>query len=366
MAWPDVAGGTVLRGHEACRAYWTNQFATVDPHVTPLAVAEHGDEIAVTVHQVVRSLDGKVLRDGDVVHVFTFRGDRIASMHIEEAKASAVLRLGEHRFDITTRAVVMGILNRTPDSFYDKGAYFSFDDFLRRADQLVADGADLLDVGGVKAGPGPEVTETEELERVVPAVEALRTRFDLPLSVDTWRASVARACFETGAIVGNDISGFADPDYLPVCAAAGASVVATHIRLRPRVPDPTPEYPEGVGTAVVDFLADRAAQAEAAGIPRDRIMVDAGLDLGKTEPQSLQLLRTSDQLAALGYPVFLSASNKRFLGDLCGTDVVDRRDATNAAHALGIALGCRVLRAHDVRGARRTAAVMAAILEARR
>jgi dihydropteroate synthase len=94
-------------------------------------------------------------------------------------------------------------------------------------------------------------------------------------------------------------------------------------------------------------------------------MVDAGLDLGKTEPQSLHLLRTSDLLVGLGYPVFLSASNKRFLGDLCGTDVVDRRDATNAAHALGIALGCRILRAHDVRGARRTATVMAAVLEAR-
>jgi dihydropteroate synthase len=124
-------------------------------------------------------------------------------------------------------------------------------------------------------------------------------------------------------------------------------------------------YPEGVEKAVVAFLADRAAQAEAAGIPAERIMVDAGLDLGKSEPQSLQLLRTSDQLAALGYPVFLSASNKRFLGDLVGTDVTDRREASHAAHALGIALGSRILRAHDVRGARRTADVMAAVLEAR-
>jgi dihydropteroate synthase len=275
------------------------------------------------------------------------------------------LHLGPHRFDISHRAVVMGILNRTPDSFFDKGSYFGFDEFLRKAERLVAEGADFLDVGGVKAGPGPEVGEAEELDRVVPAVEALRARFDLPLSVDTWRASVAKACFEAGAVVGNDISGFADPDYLPVCAAAGASVVATHIRLAPRVPDPDPVYPEGVEQAVLDFLADRAARAEAAGIPPERVMVDAGLDLGKTEPQSLQLLRSSDQLVDLGYPVFLSASNKRFLGDLCGTEVTDRRDATNAAHALGIALGCRVLRAHDVRGARRTADVLAALLGAR-
>jgi dihydropteroate synthase len=273
------------------------------------------------------------------------------------------LDLGTTRFDITHRAIVMGILNRTPDSFYDQGAYYEFDAFLRKAEQLVDDGADFLDVGGVKAGPGDEVTEAEELERVVPAVEALRSRFDVPLSVDTWRASVAKACFDAGAVVGNDISGFADPDYLPVCAAAGASVVATHIRLQPRVPDPDPQYDDVVRT-VCEFLADRAAQARAAGIPPERIMVDAGLDLGKSEPQSLVLLRASDRLAELGYPVFLSASNKRFLWTLLDVDRASAGDGTMAAHALGIALGCRILRAHDVRNGRRVADVMAAVLAA--
>ena len=257
----------------------------------------------------------------------------------------------------------MGILNRTPDSFYDRGSYWAFDDFLAKADRLVVDGADFLDVGGVKAGPGEEVSESEELDRVVPAVEALRSRFDVPLSVDTWRASVAAAGFEAGAVVGNDISGFADPDYLPVCASAGASVVATHIRLRPRVPDPDPHYDDVVAT-VCRFLADRARQAEEAGIARERIMVDAGLDLGKSEAQSLLLLRRSDALVGLGYPVFLSASNKRFLWHLLETDVDHAAQGTVAAHALGIALGCRVLRAHDARAARRTADVMAAILAA--
>jgi len=271
--------------------------------------------------------------------------------------------VGERRFDIRTRPVVMGILNRTPDSFYDKGSYFDFDGFLQKAATLVDDGADILDVGGVKAGPGPEVSEAEELDRVVPAIEALHARFDVALSVDTWRASVAAAAFAAGAVIGNDISGFADPAYLSVCAAAGASVVATHIRLRPRVPDPEPVY-DDVVRAVCDFLAERAARAEAAGIPRTRIMLDAGLDLGKTEPQSLVLLRASDRLAALGYPVLLSASNKRFLGHLLDTDVTDRADGTNAAHALGLVLGCRVLRAHDVRAARRIGAAVAAILEA--
>ena len=271
------------------------------------------------------------------------------------------LDLGSTRFDITHRALVMGILNRTPDSFFDQGTYYAFDDFLRKAEQLVVDGADFLDVGGVKAGPGEEVTESEELERVVPAIEALRTRFDLPLSVDTWRASVAKACFDAGACVGNDISGFADPDYLDVCAAAGASVVATHIRLAPRVPDPDPQY-DDVVLDVVEFLADRARRALDAGIPRERIMVDAGLDLGKSEPQSLTLLRSSDALTSLGFPVFLSASNKRFLWHLLDVERGSAGDGTMAAHALGISLGCRVLRSHDVKNGRRVADTMAAIL----
>jgi dihydropteroate synthase len=273
------------------------------------------------------------------------------------------LRLGPHRFDVTTRALVMGILNRTPDSFYDAGAYFDFDAFLRKADQLVAEGADFLDVGGVKAGPGEPVSEQEELDRVVPAVVALHERFDIPLSVDTWRASVARAAFEAGAVVGNDISGFADPDYLGVCADMGASVVATHIRLGPRIPDPEPVYDDLVGE-VCAFLAERAERAVAAGIHPEGVMVDAGLDLGKTEPMSLELLRASDRLAALGYPVFLSASNKRFLWHLLGVERYDVAEGTVAAHALGIALGCRVLRSHDVRASRRTASIMSAILEA--
>lgn len=277
----------------------------------------------------------------------------------------AEVALGQHRFDIRFRALVMGILNRTPDSFFDRGRYYDFDAFLAKADQLVGEGADLLDVGGVKAGPGPAVGEDEELERVIPAIAALRARFDLPISVDTWRASVLREALAAGADVGNDISGFADPDYLPVAATAGASVVATHIRLGPRVPDPDPVYGEPVVEVVCRFLRDRAQRAEAAGIPRERVMVDAGLDLGKTEPQSLELLRAHDRLAALGWPLFLSASNKRFLGDLVGAEVTDRREASHAAHALGIALGSRVLRAHDVRGARRTADVLAAVLEAR-
>ena len=273
------------------------------------------------------------------------------------------LALGDRRYDVTTRALLMGILNRTTDSFYDKGAFFELDRFLSRADQLVAEGADVLDVGGVKAGPGPDVGEEEEFERVIPAVEALHARFDVPLSADTWRASVARAAFDAGAVVGNDISGFADPDYLTVAAKAGATVVATHIRLKPRVRDPEPVYPGGVVHDVRAFLAERAHRAEAAGIPPERIVIDAGLDLGKTTPQSVVLLRESQRFAELGYPLLLSASNKTFLGQFLDLGIEDRRDASLAAAAIGLIGGCRILRVHDVAGTRRVRDVLAAVLE---
>jgi dihydropteroate synthase len=275
------------------------------------------------------------------------------------------LCLGDREYDLTTRTLVMGIVNRTPDSFYDQGRYFDMDASLKLAEALVADGADIIDVGGVKAGPGPDVGLEEELERVIPAIDVLHSRIDVPLSVDTWRAEVARQAYEAGAVVGNDISGFADPDYLTVSAASGATVVATHIRLAPRVRDPDPEYPDDdVVTAVSDFLLERARRAEQAGIPPERIVLDAGLDLGKTWQQSLELLRASDRLAALGYPLLLSASNKTFLGRFFDLEIDERDDASLAAAAVGVTLGCRIVRAHDVRGTRRVCDVLAAVLEA--
>jgi dihydropteroate synthase len=275
------------------------------------------------------------------------------------------LCLGDREYDLTTRTLVMGIVNRTPDSFYDQGRYFDMDASLKLAEALVADGADIIDVGGVKAGPGPDVGLEEELERVIPAIDVLHSRIDVPLSVDTWRAEVARQAYEAGAVVGNDISGFADPDYLTVSAASGATVVATHIRLAPRVRDPDPEYPDDdVITAVSDFLLERARRAEQAGIPPERIVLDAGLDLGKTWQQSLELLRASDRLAALGYPLLLSASNKTFLGRFFDLEIDERDDASLAAAAVGVTLGCRIVRAHDVRGTRRVCDVLAAVLEA--
>ena len=267
------------------------------------------------------------------------------------------MALGSRRVDVTNRALVMGVLNRTHDSFYGPAATYDLDAFFARAEQLVNDGADILDVGGVKAGPGDEVSEEEELERVVPVIRELGVRFDVPLSVDTWRASVAAASFDAGACIGNDISGFGDPEYLRVAAAARATVVATHIRLAPRVADPTPHY-DNVTTTVAEFLLERRRWARAAGLEHEQIILDAGLDLGKTAAQSLQLLRESATLAALGSPILLSASNKTFLGASLNLEIHERTAASMAATAIGITQGCRIVRVHDVAGSVRVRDVL--------
>ena len=274
------------------------------------------------------------------------------------------LRLGDVRYDLQRRVLLMGIVNRTPDSFYDHGAFFALDAALHLAEDLVGAGADIIDVGGVRAGPGPEVGAAEEIDRVVPAIAAIRDRLGVPVSVDTWRAAVADASFEAGAVLGNDISGFGDPEYLTVAERHGASVVATHMRLVPRLEDPDPVYPDGdVVAAVEHYLLERLARANAAGLENDQVIFDAGLDLGKTTPQSLELLGASARLASLGPALLLSASNKGFLGELLGLRVDERRDASVSAAALGVCLGCRILRVHDVEAAGRAARTVLAIMD---
>jgi dihydropteroate synthase len=274
------------------------------------------------------------------------------------------LLLGGRRIDVTHRALVMGILNRTRDSFHDGGAYFELDDLLRRADELVAQGADVLEVGARPAGVGVrEVTVDEEVDLVGSSVVALRERFEVPLAVDTTRAAVAVEAFRRGAVLGNDMSGFHDPAYLPAVVAAGATVIATHIRLAPGIPDPEPVYDDVVADvgAVLRHLAKVAVDA---GVPPEAVVVDPGLDLGKTWQQSVQLLAAFAEFAALGHPVLLAASNKIFLGRLLGLDKSDRGPATVAACTAGALRGARLLRVHDTAGARQAADLVAALLAA--
>lgn len=271
------------------------------------------------------------------------------------------LALGGKLFPANHRPLVMGILNRTRDSFYDRGRTSDLDALLARAEELVSTGADLLEVGARPGGVGvTEVTTDEEMDLVGETLQALRERFDVPLAVDTWRAKVAETAFAEGAVLGNDMSGFSDPGYLDAAKAAGATVVATHIRLAPQVPDPEPVY-DDVTRDVTRALALLAQRALDAGFSPARVVLDPGLDLGKTWRQSLELLAAFPWLAGLGHPLLLSASNKIFLGRLLGLGKEERGHATVAACAIASMGGACLLRVHDALGPRHAAELAAAL-----
>ena len=276
-----------------------------------------------------------------------------------------VLDLGGRRYDLTHRALVMGILNRTPDSFYDKGATFELDKLYARAEQLVADGADILDIGGVKAGPGPEVTEAEELDRVVP----VDRRPGRPLRRAGLRRHLARlgrpCLLRRGRRDGQRHQRPGRPRLRcrrrPSTVRRSSSPTSAS---RPASPTPTRTTTTSSPTWRT-FLTERAGRARAAGVPAERIVLDAGLDLGKTAEQSLTLLRASRAAGrARAIPLLLSASNKTFLGKVLDLEITERGAASIGAAALGIAWGCRIVRVHDVLGTCRARDALAAVSEA--
>ena len=256
----------------------------------------------------------------------------------------------------------MGILNRTPDSFYDRGQYWDLDAFYGRAASLVADGADLLDVGGVKAGPGPEVSEAEELDRVVPAIAAFTIASTCPSRSTPGGPRWPPRPSRPGR--GRQRHQRLRRPRLPAAAAAaGAAVVATHIRLAPRVPDPDPHY-DDVVAEVARFLADRAGRARRPAFPTPGSSSTPGSIWAKRPPNRPPCcaLRPSGRArlaaAALGVQQDVPRRPLRSRGRTTGPG------ATMAAHALGVSLGCRILRAHDVRAARRVCDTLAAVMEA--
>ena len=246
------------------------------------------------------------------------------------------------------RPRVMGILNVTPDSFSDGGRSATLDAALRRAEQMIAEGADLIDVGGESSRPGADVVpESEEIARVAPVVEAIATRFGVTISVDTTKLEVARLALEAGAHVINDIRGLDDPALAALVAEAGAGVVLMHMQGTPRTMQDDPRY-DDVVREVRDDLARRVARAEGAGIPRARIAIDPGIGFGKRTAHNLELLRGLDQLAPIGCPILIGTSRKGFLGKLIGRPLDDRMVASVASALAAAAGGARILRVHDV------------------
>lgn len=274
---------------------------------------------------------------------------------------SVPLRFGR-RTPEPGRALVMAIVNRTPDSFYDRGATYTEDAALVAVDRAVAEGADIVDIGGVKAGPGNTVDTAEEIRRVVPFVAQVRDRHpDLVISVDTWRAEVGRLACKEGADILNDTWAGADPELAEVAAEHQVGVVCSHTGgAVPRTRPHRVSYPN----LVEDMIRDLVAQAErmaALGVPREGILIDPTHDFGKNTWHGLELLRRCDELVATGWPVLMALSHKDFVGETLGVGLDERGEGTLAATALAAAAGARVFRAHDVAATRRTVDMVAAI-----
>lgn len=256
-------------------------------------------------------------------------------------------RIGGHDFDFESRIAVMAIVNRTPDSFFDEGSTFAFDRAVEAALAAVADGADMIDIGGVPFGRGPVVSLDEELERVVPVVAAIAERSDVVISVDTFNAVVARESIAAGASIINDTSGLYDGDLAGVVAGSDATLVLTHSLWPPRSEPPRPEY-DDVVDSVVAFLRERIDLATAAGIPRERIIVDPGHDLNKNTFHTLELTRRLDEVIALGLPTLVAISNKDFIGETLDRVKAERLEGTLATAVFCIMKGARIVRMHDV------------------
>jgi dihydropteroate synthase len=265
---------------------------------------------------------------------------------VAPALAQPVRVIGGRTFDFSRQIAVMAIVNRTPDSFFDRGSTFGLDAAIAAGRRAAADGADMVDIGGVKFAPGPALPVEEEIDRVVPVVEGLRG-CGAVLSVDTFRAEVALAAIAAGAAVINDTTGLSDPELGDVVAAGDAALIVTHSLAQPRQPRPAPRYGDVV-REVGRFLTERAEAAMAAGIPAERLILDPGHDLNKNTLHSLELTRRLSEITALGYPVLVAVSNKDFVGETLDRDVESRLPGSLAAAVLCLMQGARLVRAHQI------------------
>jgi len=262
------------------------------------------------------------------------------------------------------KLLVMGILNVTPDSFYDHGAFFSRDRALDHALRMIDEGADIIDVGGESTRPFSEPTPlAEELARILPVIEAVRKHSDVPLSVDTYKAVVARAAIAAGADIINDISSLSfDPDMADVVAGSGVPVVLMHIKGTPRDMQKDPTYKDVVGE-IREFFVERIAFAKSAGIDEENIVIDPGIGFGKQLQHNLTIIKELGRLKELGQPLLIGTSMKSFIGRIMGTTALeDRAEGTLASVAMSVWNGADIVRVHDVARTRRVITFMEALM----
>lgn len=259
------------------------------------------------------------------------------------------------------RVQVMGIVNRTPDSFYVGARHHDLHQALDRSFEMIEQGADIIDVGGEKAGPGAPISADEELERVIPVIEGIRRESAVPISVDTVKPAVARAAVTAGADIINSITGFQDPMMRRTAAETGAAIVIMHIQGQPRVENRHPQY-DDVPAEVLGFLRARIAECLAEGIAPDRIIIDPGPGFGKSPLHDLAIIRHLAGLTALPYPVLLAVSRKGFIGEVLGTAAEDRLEGSLAVAAWGTLQGVKIVRTHDVQATKRVITMVEAVL----
>lgn len=272
-----------------------------------------------------------------------------------------IRRIGRRSFDFDRQVAVMAVVNRTPDSFYDRGATFALDRAVDAAVRAAELGADWVDIGGVPFGRGPAVSTAEEIDRVAPVVAAIASATDVVVSVDTNKAEVAEAAIAAGAAVVNDTSGLGDPDMASVVAGSDAHVVITHSVGPPRVEKPPARF-DDVVAEVRRFLEDRVERAISAGVPSERIVIDPGHDLDKNTLHSLELTRRLDEIAAIGLPLLVAVSNKDFVGESIDREQGRRLSGSLAAMVSCVERGARIVRMHDVEAAVDAARMTEAVL----
>jgi len=294
----------------------------------------------------------------------SFLAEAILAALAHYARHGGTLRCGPHNLPLGEKTYVMGIVNVTPDSFSGDGLGGSLDAAVHQAERMVADGADILDVGGESTRPSAEeVPLEEELRRVIPVVAALAERFPVPISVDTYKSAVARGALRAGATIVNDISGLRfDPAMASVAAEAGAAVVVMHIQGTPRTMQQNPHY-DDLMTEVCTYLQQSTVIAETAGIPREQVVLDPGFGFGKTVEHNLELLRRLRELTSYGQPVLIGTSRKSTIGKvLGGLPPEERVEGTAATVAIAIMNGADIVRVHDVKEMARVAKMTDAIV----
>jgi dihydropteroate synthase len=279
-------------------------------------------------------------------------------------KKGYMLELGLKTLDLSARTHLMGVLNVTPDSFSDGGKFFKLEEAVKQGFKLAEEGVDMIDIGGESTRPGSEpVAIEEELRRVIPVIEELTKRIQVPISIDTYKSRVAKEALDSGASMVNDISGLRfDPGMKKVIAEYDVPVVLMHIQGTPKNMQESPKY-ENLLEDIKSYLNESISTAAEAGIKEDRIIIDPGIGFGKTLEDNLKILKNLNEFTELGRPVMIGVSRKSFIGKILDLPTDERLEGSLASMAVAIMNGANILRVHDVKESKRVAKLVDAILK---